>query len=45
MECYRHAWQTSKRWSIPLPDSCWGVCADEEDGAVEVRGGLIWRIK
>ena len=22
--------------SIPLPDSCWGVCSDQEDGAVEV---------
>jgi len=26
-----------KRRGLPLPDSCWWVCADQEDGAVEAR--------
>ena len=25
-----------KRRCLPLPESCWGVCADQEDGAVEI---------
>ena len=26
-----------KRRGIRLPDSCWRVCADQEDGVVEVN--------
>jgi hypothetical protein len=37
MECYRQLRQASKCWSIPLPDPGWRVCADQEDGAVEVK--------
>ena len=37
MEFNRYAWQARERWSLHLPDSCWRVCADQEDVALEVR--------
>ena len=36
MECYRLNGQSSKCWGVHLPDTDWRVCADKEDGAVEV---------
>ena len=45
MERDGRAWQARERRSLPLPDSFWGVCADEEDGVAEVKTVIYKKIR
>jgi hypothetical protein len=42
MECYRFYGQTCQCWCLPIPDTSRRVCADQEDGVVEVAFVKKW---
>jgi len=36
VEFYEQFWESGECKCISLPDSCWRVCTEQENGAVEV---------